>query len=84
MYEVAVHDYGMKTVTEGGINNPCGGLRFPKHRWTRITPRPLGLKRAIALADSQSQHATVCVWRCAGVVHDNGKPPGVPEGWGAP
>lgn len=45
MYEVARHDHG-KEMIGGGINNPCGGLLAARHRWTKITPRPVGLARA--------------------------------------
>ncbi len=79
MYEVAIHSYGRRLITRDG---PCQGLlEWPAHHWTRITLRPLGLKRAIALADAQPQHATVQPWMTAEKVHDNGKPPAVPEGW---
>jgi hypothetical protein len=48
--------------------------RWPGFRWERITPRPIGLNRAVALADSQPTHAVVCAWRSADKAHDNGKP----------
>ncbi len=77
-YEVAIHYHGRQRVTRG----PCEGLLdWPKHKWTRITPRPIGIQRAKALADAQEQHATVQVWQTAEKVYDNGKPPAVPDGW---
>lgn len=79
MYEVAVHAYGRELCKKDG---PCQGLlNWPKHKWTSITPRPLGLARAKALADSHPHHATVCVWQSAEVAYDNGKAPEVPPGW---
>lgn len=57
----------------------CEGHRNWWH-WWRITQRPIGLKRAVALADAQDCHAAVCVWQTAEKVHDNGKPPANPEG----
>lgn len=79
MYEVAIHEHGRRRITRDG---PAQGLlEWPEHRWGRITPRPLGLRRAIALADAQDTHATVQIWMTAEKVHDNGKPPTVPAGW---
>ena len=79
MYEVAIHSYGRRLITRDG---PCQGLlEWPQHNWSRITSRPIGLARAKALADSQNQHAVVCVWMTAEKVHDNGKAPSVPDGW---
>lgn len=82
MYEVATHEYGRKLITRDG---PAQGLlEWPHHRWGRITPRPLGLARAKALADAQPIHATVQFWMTAEKVYDNGKPPGIPAGWYPP
>lgn len=79
MYEVAIHGYGRRLITRAG---PCQGLlEWPQHQWARITPRPIGLARAKALADAQSQHATVQVWMTAEKVYDNGKEPAIPDGW---
>lgn len=79
MYEVATHHYGRKLITRDG---PAQGLlEWPKSVWSRITPRPVGLARAKALADAQDTHATVQYWMTAEVVHDNGKSPRVPAGW---
>lgn len=78
-YEVATHDHCGRMVG-GGMNNPCEGLLNVRHAWTRITPRPIGLARAKALADAQPFHAVVCVWRTAEKIHDNGKPARVPAG----
>lgn len=79
MYEVAVHSYGRRLITRDG---PCQGLlEWPQHQWARITPRPIGLARARALADKQGQHAVVCVWMSADKVYDNGKHPSIPDGW---
>jgi hypothetical protein len=83
LYEVAIREEG-KTMIGGGVNNPCEGLLSFKRRWTRITPRPVGLARAKRLADEQPGHAVVCVWGSADKAHDNGKPPIVPAGWWAP
>lgn len=78
-YEVSIHFYGRRLITRDG---PCQGLlEWPEHKWTRITQRPIGLARAKALADAQSQHAVVCVWQTAEKAHDNGKNPAVPAGW---
>lgn len=77
-YEVSVHEYGRPMVQRG----PMAGCRdFPTHKWTRITPKPLGLVRATALADEQPLHAVVTPWQTAGTVYDNGKAPGLPDGW---
>ena len=79
MYEVNLHYHGRRLITRDG---PAHGLlEFPQHKWVRITARPIGLARAKTLADAQSQHAAVNVWRTAETVYDNGKPPAVPEGW---
>lgn len=80
-YEVAIHQHGRKRVQRGPAE---GLLDWPRHVWTRITRRPLGLARAKALADEQNTHATVQVWMTSEVVYQNGKPPTVPEGWVAP
>ena len=78
-YEVAVHGHGRPVCRRDG---PCQGLLdWPRHRWTRITPRPVGLKRAKELADAQECHAVVCEWETSEKVHDNGKAPRVPKGW---
>jgi hypothetical protein len=85
MYEVAIHHYGRKLITS---DCPAQGLlEWPQHKWARITPRPIGLKRAIALADAQDTHATVQVWMSGmpeDKKHDNGKPALVPAGWYPP
>jgi hypothetical protein len=82
MYEVATHYYGRRLITRDG---PCQGLlEWPEHKWERITARPLGLKRAIALADAQPTHATVQAWMTADVVHSNGRTPMIPIGWYPP
>jgi len=79
MYEVAIHHHGRRLITRDG---PCQGLlEFPQHTWARITPRPIGLARALALADAQDTHATVQIWMTADKAYDNGKKPLVPEGW---
>lgn len=79
MYEVAIHFHGRKRITR---DCPAQGLlEWPQHKWQRITPRPIGLARAKALADAQAQHAVVCVWHFGEKVYDNGKPPAVPQGW---
>lgn len=79
MYEVQIHQYGRQLITRDG---PCQGLlEWPQHKWERITSRPIGLQRAIALANEQATHAVVCEWMCANKVHDNGKRPVVPKGW---
>ena len=78
-YEVAIHEYGRKRITS---DCPAQGLlEWPKHRWTRITKRPLGLESAKKLADAQAIHAVVCVWSSAETVHSNAKAPGIPTGW---
>lgn len=77
-YQVSIHFYGRKMIRRG----PCEGLlEWPNHKWVTVNRRPLGLRSAIALADSQGQHAVVNVWMDAEKVHDNGKAPAVPEGW---
>lgn len=79
MYEVAIHQYGRRLITRDG---PCQGLlEWPEHVWGTITPRPIGLARAKALADAQDTHATVQPWMTADVAYDNGKAPTVPAGW---
>ncbi len=77
-YEVATREHGCPIVRRG----PAEGLPdWPRSKWTRITNRPIGLTRALALADAQDRHAVVSVWQTAKMVYDNGKPPAVPEGW---
>ncbi len=78
MYEVSKHGHGRRQVTRDG---PAQGLLdWPRHTWVKVTPRPVGLARAIREADSQTTHATVCEWGTATVVYDNGKTPVVPSG----
>lgn len=78
MYGVYVRDYGRPIVRRG----PAEGLPdWPRSRWTRITPRPVGLARARALADAQEFHAAVNVWETSEKVYDNDKPPRVPPDW---
>jgi len=78
-YEVAIHTYGRKLIRRDG---PAQGLlEWPMHQWGRITARLFGLANAIKLADAQATHATVQIWKTAEVVHDNGKPATVPDGW---
>ena len=82
MYEVAIHHYGRKLITS---DCPAQGLlEWPQHVWGRITPRPIGLARAKALADAQETHATVQFWTSAEKAYDNGKAPLVPAGWHPP
>ena len=82
MYEVAIHTYGRRLIARDG---PAQGLlEWPQHIWAVITPRPIGLKRAVALAAEQSTHATVQPWMTADVSYDNGKTPQVPDGWYPP
>ena len=79
MYEVHTRQSGRKMISNGG---PCDGLlERTKHKWTKITRRPIGLKRAIALADAQPTKAVVLVWDSSEKVHDNNKPATVPDGW---
>ncbi len=61
-YEVAIHEIETKPWSR------------PKHHWTTLTRRPLGLDRAQELASLQDTHATVQIWRSSDVVFDNGKP----------
>ena len=82
MYEVAIHFYGRKLITSNCAAQ--GLLEWPQHDWRRITPRPVGLARAKALADAQAQHAAVCVWMTTDKAYDNGKSPAVPQGWYPP
>ena len=82
MYEVAIHTYGRRLITRDG---PAQGLlEWPQHQWQVVTPRPIGLVRARALAVSQETHATVQIWMTAEKVYDNGKSPLVPAGWYPP
>jgi hypothetical protein len=82
MYAVATRHYGRKLITSGGINNPMGGLLdYPKSVWTQITKRPIGLERAIALANAQDTYATVQPWGMGETTYYNGKAPLVPAGW---
>ena len=79
MFEVAIHHYGRRLITRDG---PAQGLlEWPAHQWGVITPRPIGIARAKALADAQDTHATVQRWMTADVVYSNGKAPAVPSGW---
>ena len=79
MYEVSGHEHGRRLITRDG---PAQGLlEWPQHKWTRVNPRPLGIARALALADAQPRHAVVVVWQTADKVYDNGKRPTIPAGW---
>ncbi len=81
-YQVHVHEYGRRLITRDG---PCQGLlEWPQHQWCIISPRPLGLKAAIALAQTQTTHAVVTLYMDAEMVHDNCKVPIVPTGWYPP
>jgi len=77
MFYLYQHEYGRKVITRG----PCAGLlEWPQHRWTWTQ----GFRRkadAIAAADTHPIHARVCVGHTAEYIHDNGKIPGVPDGW---
>lgn len=77
-YEVAIHWHGRRLVQNGPAE---GLLNWPEHKWTRVTRRPVGLRKAQALADSLPVRAVVCLWGTAQKVYDNGKAPGVPLGW---
>ena len=78
MYEVAVHTYGRPIIKSG----PAAGVAgFVEHKWTSINARPVGLKRAIEIADQEATHAVVTEWGSSKPVYDNGKPPLLPEGW---
>lgn len=79
MYEVARRFYGRKLITRDGPTQ--GLLEWPQSKWERITPRPVGLARAKALAAAQPGHAVVTHWCSSEKVYDNGKPPIVPAGW---
>lgn len=77
-YEVHLGYHGRPIVRRG----PAEGLPdFPRQKWVKITPRPLGLARATALADAQEQQAVVTAWESSEVAYRNGKAPAVPEGW---
>jgi len=82
MYEITIQHYGRKLITRDGPTQ--GLLEWPQHVWTKITSRPLGRVRAIALANAQDTHATVQPWMTADVIHDNGQPPQIPSGWYSP
>lgn len=75
-FEVAIHAFG-RPPFEG-----CAG--FPKHEWTRITPRPLGFAAARKLADTIPVHAVVGPWQLSGCAYDNGNSPVLPRGWFPP
>jgi len=82
MYQVSTHEHGSKRITR---DCPAQGLlEWPQHIWTTITPRPVGLAKAKALAEAAPHHAVVNVWKTAEKVYDNGKPPAIPQGWHAP
>jgi hypothetical protein len=78
MFEVAIHGYGKPIVRRGAAE---GLPDFPKHTWTRITPRPIGRGRAVNLAADHPFHAVVTVWQSSETVYDNGKAPYLPDGW---
>ena len=77
-YEVHINGYGRPIIKAGPMAG-CGG--FEQGEWKKITSRPIGIKRAKAIADEQSCRAVVTEWESSGVVYDNGKDPYVPEGW---
>jgi len=81
MYEVNVHYHGRPVVRRGPME---GVLDWPRHKWVKITTRPIGFSRAKALADAQPEHAVVTPWLTAGVVYSNDKAAGIPEGWYPP
>jgi len=77
-YEVHSHDYGRPLIHHG----PAQGCHdMPRHKWTRVNARALGLKAAVAMADRCPHHAVVVVWQTNQQVHDNGKAPRVPPHW---
>lgn len=80
-YEVSAHHYGRPVVQAGPM---AGCVGFDTHGWTRLTNRPLGLARAIELADRQSGRAVVVVWQTSQTVYDNQRSPVVPAGWREP
>ena len=77
-YEVHEHYYGRPRVQHGGAQ---GLPDFPQHKWVRITTRRLGLVSAKALADAREIHTVVMVANSNTKVYDNGKAPGLPQGW---
>ena len=81
MYEVTIHSHGRPVVKNGPM---AGCLEWPKHQWTCITPRLMGLAKAKALADAQECHAVVTRRNSSETVYDNGKPPALPDGWYPP
>jgi len=45
--------------------------RWPGYRWVRITNRPVGLQRAIRLADAAKNPAVVATWMTSDTCYRN-------------
>jgi hypothetical protein len=78
MYDVFKHYYGRPVVQRGPMS---GCVDFPQHRHEKVNARPVGLKRAQALADDCDCRAQVVEANTATVVYRNTRAPGLPEGW---
>lgn len=77
MYYLYQHEYGRKRIQRG----PCEGLlEWPQHNWT-WTEGFRSKAKAIAAAESHPIHARICNGHVAAHIFDNGKVPGIPEGW---
>lgn len=83
LFYVWQHEYGRKRIARG----PCEGLlEWPKHQWG-WTAKYRSLAKAIDDAKAHPFHAVV-TRDDSGMdkdrMFDNGKAPGIPEGWYAP
>lgn len=56
-------------IYEVHVKEPARG--WPGFRWVRLTRRPLGLRSATQLANSQPHPAVVAKWMTADVVYRN-------------
>lgn len=77
MYYVYQHEYGRKLITYGPAT---GLLEWPQHRWT-WTEKHRAKAKAIAAAAEHPFHAVVSIDHTSDAIFDNGKAPGIPEGW---
>jgi hypothetical protein len=78
MFYLYQHEYGRKLITRNG---PAQGLlEWPKHEWT-WTQGYRSKAKAIAAARAHPIHARISIGHTADFIFDNGKEPGLPEGW---
>jgi len=78
MYEIWEHYYGRPMIKSGPMS---GCYDLPRHKWVRLNKRLVGLKRAIKTAKNHPFHCAVSPPNSTKKTFDNGKSPGLPDGW---